>query len=58
MPIYCYECECGHKLEQLDLTFIESKKDKKCPKCGKKMKIVIGAPSFILKGKGWYKDGY
>lgn len=30
-----------------------------CPSCGKdKPKKLISKGSFILKGDGWYKDGY
>lgn len=34
--------------------------DEACPKCGGKEKerLVSKGTSHILKGKGWYKDGY
>jgi putative FmdB family regulatory protein len=32
---------------------------KKCPKCGKqKLRRLITGGNFILKGGGWYADGY
>jgi len=32
---------------------------KKCPKCGKqKLRRLISGGNFILKGGGWYSDGY
>lgn len=32
---------------------------KKCPKCGKsKVRRLITGGNFILKGGGWYSDGY
>ena len=62
MPIYEYGCkECGH-------TFTEwsAMDDRKvpclypCPKCDQKdcINILLGNTSFVLKGGGWYKDGY
>lgn len=32
---------------------------KKCPECGKnKAQKLISNTSFVLKGSGWYSDGY
>ncbi len=59
MPTYEYACtKCGHTFE----TF-QSMKDaplKKCPKCGKNTakRQISGGGAFILKGSGWYADGY
>ncbi|MBF2759963.1 MAG: zinc ribbon domain-containing protein [Ectothiorhodospiraceae bacterium AqS1] len=61
MPIYEYECAgCGKRHE-----FIQKFSDppkRKCPACGKsKLKKLISAAAFHLKGDGWYvtdfKDG-
>ncbi|MBF2761234.1 MAG: zinc ribbon domain-containing protein [Ectothiorhodospiraceae bacterium AqS1] len=61
MPIYEYECAgCGERHE-----FIQKFSDppkRKCPACGKsKLKKLISAAAFHLKGDGWYvtdfKDG-
>jgi len=58
MPTYSYACDaCGgsFELEQR----ISEDPVKKCSLCGKpqaKRQIVSG--NFILKGGGWYSDGY
>ena len=60
MPIYDYLCgACEH-----EFTFTKIKSDEKlptnCPKCesDKIQKQISKKTRFILKGKGWYKDGY
>lgn len=61
MPIYEYRCEaCGHELEAIQKFSDEALKD--CPVCGKsKLKKLVSAAGFQLKGTGWYatdfKDG-
>ena len=56
---YEYACAaCGHEWEAEQS--IREAPLKKCPKCGKdqaKRQISRGA-GFILKGGGWYADGY
>jgi len=56
---YEYACgACGHEWEAEQR--ISEEPLKKCPKCGKlqaKRQISRGA-GFILKGGGWYADGY
>jgi putative FmdB family regulatory protein len=56
---YEYACgACGHEWEAEQR--ISEDPLKKCPKCGKlqaKRQISRGA-GFILKGGGWYADGY
>ena len=54
MPIYEYECRgCGGRHE-----FIQKFSDgpkRKCPSCGKlRLKKLISAAAFHLKGDGWY----
>ncbi|MFA6596723.1 MAG: FmdB family zinc ribbon protein [Ignavibacteriaceae bacterium] len=58
MPTYDYKClECNHNFE----TF-QSMKDEhltECPKCGGKIKRLIGAGSSpIFKGTGFYQTDY
>lgn len=67
MPTYEYICELGHEFE-----VEQSIKDdpiKVCPevipfsdpdfeKCEAPAKRLISQTSFILKGGGWFKDGY
>ncbi|MFA5396211.1 MAG: FmdB family zinc ribbon protein [Methanogenium sp.] len=57
MPFYDYVCtdckiieEKHHKINSIEIF--------KCPKCGKQMKKMIGAPSLEFKGACWSKDGY
>ena len=54
MPIYEYECRgCGEQHEFIQ-KFSESPK-RKCPSCGKlRLKKLISAAAFHLKGDGWY----
>lgn len=58
MPTYEYGCEaCGAKWE-LEQRITEDPV-KKCKKCGKlKAKRLISGGNFMLKGGGWYADGY
>ena len=58
MPIYEYVCgACGHALEALQK--ISDAPLKKCPECGKPaLRKLISAPSFRLKGGGWYETDF
>jgi len=58
MPIYEYRCEaCEHYLDALEKISDAPLKD--CPACGKsKLKRLISAPSFRLKGSGWYETDF
>jgi putative FmdB family regulatory protein len=58
MPIYEYRCDaCGHQEE-----FLQKVSDKPlslCPKCGKrKLKKLLSAAGFQLKGSGWYATDF
>lgn len=58
MPAYDYEClKCGHGFEHTKK--VSEPHLKTCPKCGFDALIQIhkSAPSFELKGDGWYKNG-
>ena len=54
MPIYEYECgDCGERREFIQ-KFSDSPK-RKCPACGAlKLKRLMSAAAFHLKGSGWY----
>ena len=58
MPTYSYLCDaCGSTFEKEQR--ISEDPIKKCAVCGKEQarrQIVSG--NFILKGGGWYSDGY
>tara|TARA_R100001443_G_C3319731_1_gene169718 strand:+ start:268 stop:477 length:210 start_codon:yes stop_codon:yes gene_type:complete len=69
MPIYNFECknkECGFKTSSI-MTYKEKKllrDPRPCPRCFKGPNSeytlcgVLSKSSFVLKGKGWAKDGY
>ncbi len=58
MPFYEYECQaCGEHHEALQK--ISDAPLKKCPHCGRaRLKKLISAPVFRLKGGGWYETDF
>ncbi len=58
MPIYEYECDkCSHEFEREQR--MSDPPVKTCPKCkGRRVTKLISRSSFVLKGGGWYADGY
>ena len=58
MPIYEYACtNCKHTLDALQKVADAALVD--CPECGKPaLKRLVSAPSFRLKGKGWYETDF
>jgi putative FmdB family regulatory protein len=58
MPIYEYECgACGDRHEFIQ-KFSDSPK-RKCPACGAlKLKRLVSAAAFHLKGDGWYATDF
>lgn len=59
MAVYEYECgKCKHVFEA-EHAMIE-RPEIFCPNCGEKDQVhrVISASTFVLKGKGWSRDGY
>ena len=58
MPFYEYECaNCKFYTEVLQK--ITDAPLKKCPSCGKtRMKKLVSAPVFRLKGGGWYETDF
>lgn len=55
MPVYEFECECGHCFEELVKM---GTKSMECPNCNKKASKIMSQCTFELKGGGWYADGY
>ena len=58
MPIYEYKClKCEHQFEVIQ-RFSDNPVEI-CPKCKKnKVKKLISAPTFRLKGGGWYETDF
>jgi len=58
MPIYEYACKnCGHTLDELQK--MSDDPLVVCPECGEpKLKRLISAPRFRLKGEGWYETDF
>jgi putative FmdB family regulatory protein len=58
MPTYEYDCEaCNNEWEAEQRITEDALKD--CPKCGApKARRLISGSRFLLKGSGWYADGY
>ena len=54
MPIHEYECRACGELHEFIQKFGDGPK-RKCPSCGKlRLKKLISAAAFHLKGDGWY----
>jgi putative FmdB family regulatory protein len=56
MPTYEYGCTNGHTFEVEQR--ITEEPLKRCQQCKAKVQRLLSAPRFILKGGGWYSDGY
>ncbi len=56
MPTYEYECTQGHTFEVVQR--ITEDPLTRCQVCKAKAKRLISSANFILKGGGWYSDGY
>ena len=58
MPMYEYKCkQCGFNFERLQK--MSEEPIKKCPKCGGKVKRLIGSNiTIIFKGSGFYVNDY
>jgi putative FmdB family regulatory protein len=56
MPVYEYECSKGHQFE-VEQRISEAPLTR-CRVCRAKARRLISRTSFILKGGGWYSDGY
>lgn len=58
MPIYEYQCsKCGEELEVIQKFSDEPLVT--CPECKENcLEKRTSASAFMLKGGGWYKDGY
>lgn len=59
MPTYDYACgSCGHQMEVQQRMSEDPLTE--CPACGENAlrKQLHNSGGFVLKGGGWYRDGY
>ena len=58
MPLYEYQCsKCGYSWELIQR--MSDAPPKTCPECrSRKVGKLMSRTSFVLKGSGWYADGY
>ena len=58
MPIYEYKCSnCEHQFELIQK--FSDQPAEVCPECSKKsIQKLVSAPSFRLKGGGWYETDF
>lgn len=59
MPTYSYRCPvCGHEFDAKQRMSESPLTNCPSPGCDGTPKRQIQPATFVLKGKGWYKDGY
>ena len=58
MPIYEYRCDaCEHLFDALQK--VNDAHLSECPECGgQQVRRLVSAPSFRLKGAGWYETDF
>lgn len=57
MPLYEYRCQsCGDEFETIQK--FSDRPLTRCKKCHGKLEKLFSRSSFLLKGGGWYSDGY
>ena len=57
MPIYEYQCrKCGKVTEALQR--MSDRPLRKCPHCTGRLEKIVSRSAFVLKGGGWYAEGY
>ena len=57
MPIYEYRCKkCGQHVELIQKVGEVARR--KCDKCGGRLEKLVSRTAFVLKGGGWYNEGY
>lgn len=57
MPIYEYRCLACDNVSEAIQKFSDAPL-KKCALCGGKLEKLISRTAFVLKGGGWYNEGY
>lgn len=58
MPIYEYQCQAGHQFEAIQRISESPLEVCENDGCGAKAERIISQSAFILKGGGWYNEGY
>jgi putative FmdB family regulatory protein len=57
VPIREYRClECGEAFEVIQK--FSDRPLQRCKKCGGQLEKLLSRAGFVLKGSGWYADGY
>jgi putative FmdB family regulatory protein len=57
MPIYEYRCtKCGEQIEVIQR--FSDRPLRTCRSCKGKLEKLVSRSSFMLKGGGWYAEGY
>jgi putative FmdB family regulatory protein len=56
--IYEYRCKACNTSETKLRRVAQADDKVPCTRCGRACARVVTAARFILKGTGWYKDGY
>lgn len=57
MPIYEYRCSSCRGITEA-IQRMDEAPLQECPSCAGPLVRIVSKTSFILKGEGWYKDGY
>jgi putative FmdB family regulatory protein len=57
---YDYKCDACEHVKEIEQKITDDPYiNVQCPKCGKMtLNRTISLSNFILKGSGWFKDGY
>lgn len=59
MPIYQYYCSLCEQQHDVVKSISQYDTEEKCPVCDTNMdRQVPTKTGFVLKGTGWYRDGY
>lgn len=57
MPLYEYECSCGHSFKELGP--VRGRLTAKCPKCARRAGKVMSVPGApVFRGSGFYETDY
>jgi putative FmdB family regulatory protein len=57
MPIYEYRCKACEKTFEVIQRFDDGPL-RKCRECSGKLEKLVSRSAFLLKGGGWYAEGY